>query len=121
MTASMKIKGLLAGAATFALIGTAMAQGTPPDKSKSAPVGAGQQSTQGTPMGTTGTPGGAPAMKPSMNSGTAAAPSSSMPSSSMTTSSGGNAAGSAMSSDTSMASNTGGRNMKQRRARADRN
>jgi hypothetical protein len=118
MTASMKIKGLLAGVVTFALIGTAMAQGATTDKSKSAPIGAGQQSTQGTPMGTTGTPGGAPAMKPSMNSSTAAAPSSSM-----TTSSGGSAAGSTMSSDTSMASNTGARQtkMKHRRARADRN
>lgn len=119
MTASMKFKGLLAGVATFALIGTAMAQGAAVDKSKSAPVGAGQQSTQGTPMGTTGTPGGAPAMKPSTNSGTAAAPSSSMPSSNMTTS-GGSAAGSTMSSDTPMAANTGTRTT-QRRARADRN
>lgn len=117
MTASMKIKGLLAGVATFALIGTAMAQGVPTDKSKSAPIGAGQQSTQGTPMGTTGTPaGGAPAMKPSMNTGTAAAPSTST-----TTSSGGSAAGSTMSSDTSMAANTGARKKTQRRARADRN
>lgn len=125
MTASMKIKGLLAGVATFALIGTAMAQGAAVDKSKSAPVGAGQQSTQGTPMGTTGTPGGGTMPnQPTMNSGTAVAPST-MPSSSMNTSSGGSTAGSTMSTDTTMASNTGGRKMKHkmkhRRARADRN
>ena len=54
MTASQQIKGLLAGVATFALIGTAIAQGTPPDPTRSAPVGAGQQSSQQTPMGTTG-------------------------------------------------------------------
>lgn len=116
MTASMKLKGLLAGIATVGLIGTAMAQGAAVDKSKSAPVGAGQQSTQGTPMGTTGTPGGAPGGAPAMNPSTAAAPAT-MPSSSMTTSSGGSAAGSTMTNDTAMAAP----NRTQRRARADRN
>lgn len=60
MSASHQIKGLLAGLATVAAMGTAFAQGTPPNPNVSNPaVGAGQQSSQGTPMGTTGTQGGA--------------------------------------------------------------
>ena len=59
MTASTKIRGLLAGVAGIALIGAAIAQGTPPNPaSNNAPTGAGQQSSQSTPMGTTGTPAG---------------------------------------------------------------
>lgn len=59
MSASIHFKGLLAGIATVAVVGTAMAQGTPPNTNVTNPaVGAGQQSSQQTPMGTTGTPGG---------------------------------------------------------------
>lgn len=114
MTASKKLKVLLAGVATFALIGTAFAQGTPPDASKSAPVGAGQRSTQGTPMGTTGTPvgGGATASQPTTSGNTtAAAPAPST--------SGGSTAGSTMTADNSMAKAP--RKGMQRKARADRN
>ncbi|WP_298924062.1 proteophosphoglycan ppg4 [uncultured Ramlibacter sp.] len=49
------IKGLLAGLAAVAVVGTAVAQSTPPNSNVTNPaVGAGQQSSQGTPMGTTG-------------------------------------------------------------------
>ncbi|HCE93058.1 hypothetical protein C8C93_3891 [Acidovorax sp. 93] len=59
MTASNTLKTLLAGLATVAVVGTAMAQGTPPTTaSPNAATGAGQQSSQGTPMGTTGVGGG---------------------------------------------------------------
>jgi hypothetical protein len=59
MTASITLKTLLAGLATVAVVGTAMAQGTPPTTaSPNAATGAGQQSSQGTPMGTTGVGGG---------------------------------------------------------------
>jgi hypothetical protein len=52
------IKGLLAGLATVAVIGTALAQSNPPNPAVANPAtGAGQQSSQGTPMGMTGTPG----------------------------------------------------------------
>ena len=71
MTASKQFKGLLAGVAAVTLIGTAMAQGTPPNPAiKSAPVGAGQQSTQKTPMGETGTPTGASTATGSMTGST---------------------------------------------------
>lgn len=105
MTASKHIKGLLAGVAAFALIGTAMAQGNPPNPAiMSAPVGAGQQSTQQTPMGTTGTPTGG---MPAAGSG------------STSTSSGATSMGSSSTSnDTSM---TGSNNRPVRTARADRN
>jgi hypothetical protein len=59
MTASNTLKTLLAGLATVAVVGTAVAQGTPPTTaSPNAATGAGQQSSQGTPMGTTGVGGG---------------------------------------------------------------
>ncbi|CAN7212948.1 MULTISPECIES: proteophosphoglycan ppg4 [unclassified Acidovorax] len=59
MTASNTLKTLLAGLAAVAVVGTAMAQGTPPTTaSPNAATGAGQQSSQGTPMGTTGVGGG---------------------------------------------------------------
>ena len=59
MTASNTLKTLLAGLATVAVVGSAMAQGTPPTTaSPNAATGAGQQSSQGTPMGTTGVGGG---------------------------------------------------------------
>lgn len=54
MTASNTFKTLLAGLATVAVVGTAVAQGTPPAPAPNAATGAGQQSSQATPMGTTG-------------------------------------------------------------------
>lgn len=58
MTASTQLKSLFAGLATVAVVGAAIAQSTPPNPNVSNPaVGAGQQSTQNTPMGTTGVQG----------------------------------------------------------------
>lgn len=55
---SIQFKSLLAAAAVT-LAGVAVAQGTPPNPAAADPaVGAGQQSTQGTSMGVTGTPAG---------------------------------------------------------------
>jgi hypothetical protein len=63
---SPKILTAAIAAATFSL---AFAQGTPPQPAADPAVGAGQRSTQNTPMGTTGTPGGSGAM---MQGGTSA-------------------------------------------------
>lgn len=63
------LAALLMGAA-----GVAMAQGNPPNPNVANPAtGAGQQTQQGTPMGTTGTPTPAAGTAP-MNSGTTAMP-----------------------------------------------
>jgi hypothetical protein len=70
MTISSTLKALLAGLAAAA-IGTAMAQSTPPNpNSKDAATGAGQQSTEKTPMGTTGTPTNGTSSKGATASGT---------------------------------------------------
>lgn len=63
------LAALLMGAA-----GVAMAQGNPPNANVANPAtGAGQQTQQGTPMGTTGTPTATPGAAP-MNSGTTTMP-----------------------------------------------
>lgn len=103
------LKALTAGAALSAAA-FAFAQGTPPQPAAADPaVGAGQRSSQNTPMGTTGTPGGAGmntqgATAQGGTSGTTGSTSGS------TMSSG---SGSTMSSDTTTAQAP--------RARADRN
>ena len=116
MTASKQFKGLLAGVAAVALIGTAIAQGSPPNPAiKSAPVGAGQQSSQQTPMGTTGTPAGG---------GTAAGSSSTNMGSSSTSGTTGTAGtGSSMGSPSTSADSSASTGTKRtvRVARADRN
>ena len=78
MTASTQLKGLLAGLAAVAIAGSAFAQATPPNPAAKDPAtGAGQQSTQTTPMGTTGTPatgaGAAPSTMGASGSSTTAA------------------------------------------------
>ena len=56
MSKSLSLHASLAAAA-LAMSATAFAQGTPPNQSVSNPaLGAGQQTQQGTPMGTTGVP-----------------------------------------------------------------
>lgn len=115
MTASKQLKGLLAGVAAVALIGTAIAQGNPPNPAvKSAPTGAGQQSSQQTPMGTTGTPagGGAATAAGSTSTNTGAA------STAGTASSGSSMGSSSTAADTSMST---GAKKPVRVARADRN
>lgn len=115
MTATKQLKGLLAGVAAVALIGTAMAQGNPPNPAvKSAPIGAGQQSSQKTPMGETGTPNGSPA-----TAGAGASTSTNMGSAS--TSSAASMGSTSSSADTTMASDSGGTRHAKRRMRADRN
>ena len=57
------LAALLMGAA-----GVAMAQGNPPNPNVANPaIGAGQQTQQGTPMGTTGTPTATPGAAPMNN------------------------------------------------------
>ncbi len=69
------VKTLLA-TATLALAGSAFAQGTPPNPNVANPAtGAGQQTQQGTSMGTTGVP--------AANAGTSAMPNASAPAASM--------------------------------------
>lgn len=105
------LKALTAGAALSAAA-FAFAQATPPQPAAADPaVGAGQRSSQNTPMGTTGTPGGA-----NMNSqgataqgGTSGSTTGSTSGSTMSSS----GSGSSMSSDTTTAQAP--------RARADRN
>lgn len=103
-------KTMIAVAAT-AFAALAFAQGTPPQPGAADPaVGAGQRSTQETPMGTTGTPGGG--ATGSVSSGAT-----------MSDSASGSTAGSTMSSDSSTSgsgsSMSGSTTM--RTARADRN
>lgn len=127
MTVSNKLKGLLACMATLAFAGTALAQGNPPNPAvKSAPVGAGQQSSQQTPMGTTGTPaGGSTAAGSSGTSGTAATTGSTNTGSTTagSTGTGSTGSGSSMGSASTSADTSAPteKNKRVRVARADRN
>ena len=67
---SLKILAAIAATATVSL---AMAQGVPPKPASDPAVGAGQRSTQNTPMGATGTPGGAGASAQGSTAGSSAA------------------------------------------------
>jgi|JI10StandDraft_1071094.scaffolds.fasta_scaffold569725_2 hypothetical protein len=61
MTAKTKLtQGLIAGAVAIAFAGggLAIAQSSPPTTGPNPATASGQQSSQATPMGTTGTPGG---------------------------------------------------------------
>lgn len=101
------LKGLIAAAA-ITVAGVAMAQSTPPNPAAKDPaVGAGQQSTQSTPMGATGTPNNAAGSSATMGAS----------GSGSTTGSGtsGTASGSSMGSSTMSTDSTSGR------TRADRN
>lgn len=64
---------ILAAAIAATTVSFAMAQGTPPKPASDPAVGAGQRSTQNTPMGTTGTPSGAGAMAQGSSAGSTAA------------------------------------------------
>ncbi|MGV3569795.1 MAG: proteophosphoglycan ppg4 [Ramlibacter sp.] len=117
---SATTKTLIAASAVLAA-SLAFAQSAPPTPAANPAVGQGQRSTQNTPMGATGTPGGGAAT--GSTSGTASTGSTS---GSMATGSGstGSTAGSTMSSGTSgsgsMAPSTSGMGTT-RTARADRN
>lgn len=64
---------ILVAAAAALTVSLSFAQGTPPHPAANPAIGAGQRSTDNTPMGTTGTPGG-PGMRAqgTMGAGTAA-------------------------------------------------
>lgn len=109
---STSLKTVIAVTAT-AFAALAYAQGTPPQPAAADPaVGAGQRSTQETPMGTTGTPGSGAATTGSTGATTG---SGTMSSGSMSS---GSTSGSTMSSDTSSGSGSSGT---MRTARTDRN
>ena len=118
------LKGLLAAAA-ITVAGAAIAQSTPPNPAAKDPaVGAGQQSTQSTPMGATGTPNnaggssatmGASGSGSSSGSGTTGSSSTMGASDSGTSGSGSSASGSAAGSSTMATDSSSGR------TRADRN
>lgn len=118
------LKGLIAAAA-ITVAGAAMAQSTPPNPAAKDPaVGAGQQSTQSTPMGATGTPNNAAGSSATMGasgsgsttgSGTSGSSSTMGASNSGTSGTSGSASGSSMGSSTMATDSTSGR------TRADRN
>ena len=111
MSASIHLKGLLAGLAAVAIAGSAIAQGNPPNPAVKDPaVGAGQQSSQTTPMGSTGTPAGG-----STAAGTSGSTSGSTTAGSSTGSSTTMGASGSASTDTSASTSSS------RTARADRN
>lgn len=112
MSATTKTMIAAAAALTAAF---AFAQGTPPAPAANPAVGSGQTSTQATPMGATGTPGGASASGSATGGSTM---SSGTSSSGSTMSSGTAGSGSTMSSGTSRNSAGTGTT---RTARADRN
>lgn len=119
------LKGLLAAAA-FTVAGVAIAQSTPPNPAAKNPAtGAGQQSSQTTPMGTTGTPNNAAGSGSSMGasgsgsttgSATTGSGSTMGASSTGTTGSGSSASGSSAGGTTAMATDKSSG-----RSRADRN
>lgn len=108
---SLKILAAVAAAATVSL---AFAQGTPPQPATNPAVGAGQQSTQSTPMGSTGTPGGSGAAAQGSTAGSTAAGTGSTAGSM----SSGSSAGASGTGSTTMDAGTG--TSSSRRARADR-
>ncbi|MCC2633282.1 MAG: hypothetical protein K0S48_1168 [Ramlibacter sp.] len=122
---SLKIVIAAVTAATFSL---AFAQGTPPTPASNPAVGKGQTSTQNTPMGTTGTPGGSAtgsaAQGSTTGSGAAStAGSSGTMSSGSTASSTPSTSGSSgsMAADTSSSGSGSGSSATMRTAKADRN
>jgi hypothetical protein len=115
MSAKTSVKGMLAGLAALAIAGTALAQGNPPNPAVKDPaVGAGQQSSKTTPMGTTGTPAGGSAAAGSTGSSSTMGASGTTPSTSSSSSS-------ATPADTSASTSASTDTTSSRRARADRN
>lgn len=111
----------LVAAIAAACFGIAFAQGTPPNTSTKDPAtGAGQRSTENTPMGATGTPANGGAAAQGSPSGSSAASSAATPDTSSSTS--GTTSGSATTTttDTGTSAGTGSPTMG-RSARSDRN
>lgn len=119
----MSTPKILVAAMAAATFGLAFAQGTPPRPATDPAVGAGQRSTQGTPMGTTGTPGGGGAAAQGSTAGGAAATtagstgSTTAPSAAMNS---GTTAGATAAADTGTRK-VARKSSKKRAAKADRN
>jgi hypothetical protein len=127
----MSTSKILIAAFAAATVGLAFAQGTPPKPAANPAVGAGQQSSQNTPMGTTGTPSGGGGMaqgstRSGGSSASSAASSGAMSSGSSAGSTGSSAGSTGSSGGSTMAADTGSgsgksSHRKHRKARADRN
>jgi hypothetical protein len=121
---STTTKAMIAAIATVTAA-FAFAQGNPPNPAVSNPAqGAGQRSSQNTPMGTTGTPGGGATAQGSGTTGgtmSSGATAGSTAAANAGTGAGSTASSSNMSGGTTMASGSGtGKAKKAKRARADR-
>lgn len=111
---------VLAGGVVAATAALAFAQGTPPNPAVTNPAqGAGQRSSQNTPMGTTGTPGAGGA---TAQSGTTAGATAGSTAAATAGSTGGTSAGAAGATGggTAAADGGGGATKTKRAARADR-
>lgn len=124
------LKILAAATVAAASVSLALAQGTPPRPATDPAVGAGQRSTQNTPMGTTGTPGGSGTAAQGTTAGGAAAQGSSAGSAAAGTAgstgasgsmNSGATAGASSSGSGSMATGSGSGTRTAKRAKADRN
>jgi hypothetical protein len=116
----MSTKILAAAVLAAATASLVFAQGTPPRPAANPAVGAGQRSTQNTPMGTTGTPGGGAVGAQGAATGSAAAMSAGSTGASGSMNSGASASAGA-SGGSSMASGTRVAKKAHRRVKADRN
>ena len=118
-------KILAAAALCAASVGLAFAQGVPPRPATNAAVGAGQRSPEGTPMGTTGTPGGNGAMAQGSSAGSAAATSAASTGATMSSTNSSMNSGMSTSNTTSMSGGTHhakkSKKHKHHVAKADRN
>lgn len=111
----------LAAAIAAATVSVAFAQGTPPNPGATNPaVGAGQRSTQNTPMGATGTPGGGGAAAQGSSAGSTAGSTGATAGSATGSGSTAGATTGGGSSGAMASSGTGGGKAKARKARADR-
>ena len=114
----MNTPKILAAAVAAATFGLAFAQGTPPAPASDPAVGAGQRSTQNTPMGTTGTPGGTGAAAQGSTAGSAAATNAGSTGASGNT--GSTAGATSSGSSTPMATDTPTTGTKSKASKADR-
>ena len=121
------LKILTAAAITAATVSLAFAQRTPPRPATDPATGAGQRSTQNTPMGTTGTPGGGGMAQGGTSAGGAAAATAGTAGSTSApmnagTSSGARAGGTAVAQDTHTHTHKAAKSKKKaKRVKADRN
>jgi hypothetical protein len=115
---SLKFLTAAVAAASFGLV---YAQGTPPQPASDPAVGAGQQSTQSTPMGSTGTPGGSGTAAQGSTSGSTTGGTSGSTGASSGAMSSGSTAGATSGSTSGGATMDTGSTRTARTARTDRN